>query len=44
MLGKTLAVVALAASCVVSALAVGNGRIAVVSDPRVLDLYGLKGS
>jgi hypothetical protein len=27
-----------------SELAVGNGRIAVVSDPRVLDLFGLKGS
>jgi hypothetical protein len=27
-----------------SAIAVGNGRIAVVTDPRVLDLYGLKGS
>jgi hypothetical protein len=25
-------------------LAVGNGRIAVVTDPRVLDLYGLNGS
>jgi hypothetical protein len=25
-------------------LAVGNGRIAVVADPRVLDLYGLPGS
>ena len=27
-----------------NALAVGDGRIAVVSDPRVLDLYGLPGS
>src|SRR5262249_22445081 len=27
-----------------SALAVGDGRIAVVTDPRVLDLYGLPGS
>jgi hypothetical protein len=27
-----------------SELAVGNGRIAVVSDPRVLDLFGLNGS
>jgi hypothetical protein len=25
-------------------LAVGNGRVAVVADPRVLDLYGLPGS
>jgi hypothetical protein len=27
-----------------SALAIGDGRIAVVTDPRVLDLYGLPGS
>ena len=27
-----------------TALAVGNGRIAAVTDPRVLDLYGLPGS
>jgi hypothetical protein len=27
-----------------SALAVGDGRIAVITDPRVLDLYGLPGS
>ena len=26
-----------------TAIAVGDGRIAVVTDPRVLDLYGLKG-
>jgi hypothetical protein len=27
-----------------SALVVGDGRIAIVTDPRVLDLYGLRGS
>jgi hypothetical protein len=27
-----------------TALVVGDGRIAVVNDPRVLDLYGLAGS
>jgi hypothetical protein len=27
-----------------SAIAVGNGRIAAVTDPRILDLYGLAGS
>ena len=26
-----------------TALAVGDGRIAVVSEPRILDLYGLRG-
>jgi hypothetical protein len=27
-----------------TAVAVGDGRIAIVSEPRVLDLYGLPGS
>ncbi|HEX9354222.1 MAG TPA: hypothetical protein VF933_10475 [Streptosporangiaceae bacterium] len=26
-----------------TALVIGDGRIATVTDPRVLDLYGLKG-
>jgi hypothetical protein len=40
--GRTLAT--LWAGLTATALAVGDGRIAVVTDPRVLDLYGLPGS
>ena len=40
--GKTLA--ALWGPSAATALAVGDGRIAVVTDPRIVDLYGLPGS
>lgn len=40
--GRTLAT--LWAGLTATSLAVGDGRIAVVTDPRVLDLYGLPGS
>ncbi len=41
--GKVIKTLWSARNGAASELAVGNGRIAVVSDPRVLDLFGLKG-